>query len=150
MNILTLFIVIPILTIIGILFTKDFKGTRLVAAIGMSLQLITAGILIYLFFAERRAGNTDEMIFMVDYVWFEALNIHYSIGVDGISVAMIALTSVVTFAGVFASWEVKDLSREFFISLIVLATGVFGFFISLDFVYHVLVLRSCSYSDVSS
>lgn len=132
MNILTLFIVIPILTIIGILFTKDFKGTRLVAAIGMSIQLMTAGVLIYLFFAERKAGNTADMLFMVDYVWFEALNIHYLIGVDGISVAMITLTSVVTFAGVFASWEVKDLSREFFISLIILATGVFGFFISLD------------------
>ncbi|MEI6122971.1 MAG: NADH-quinone oxidoreductase subunit M [Bacteroidota bacterium] len=132
MNILSLFIVIPILTIIGILCTKDYKGARLISAIGMGMQLITSVVLIYLFFAERKAGNTADMLFMVDYVWFEALNIHYLVGVDGISVAMITLTSIVSFAGVFASWEVKDLSREFFISLIILATGVFGFFISLD------------------
>ncbi len=132
MNILTLFIIIPILTVIGILCTKDYKGARVISAIGMGLQLVTSVTLIFLFLAERRAGNTSEMLFMVDYVWFEALNIHYLVGVDGISVAMITLTSIVSFAGIFASWEVKDLSREFFISLIILATGVFGFFISLD------------------
>jgi NADH-quinone oxidoreductase subunit M len=53
-------------------------------------------------------------------------------GVDGISVSMILLTSIVTFAGVFVSWQVNSLTKEFFISLILLATGVFGFFISLD------------------
>ncbi|MFZ0280681.1 MAG: NADH-quinone oxidoreductase subunit M, partial [Bacteroidales bacterium] len=47
-------------------------------------------------------------------------------------VAMIGLTSVVVFAGIFASWEVEYLTKEFFISLILLATGVFGFFISID------------------
>jgi NADH-quinone oxidoreductase subunit M len=72
------------------------------------------------------------MLFTDDFLWVKSLNIHYAIGVDGISVAMIALTAVVTFAGVFASWEVENLSREFFISLIVLAMGVFGFFICLD------------------
>jgi len=45
---------------------------------------------------------------------------------------MILLTSMVIFAGIFASWEVKELYKEFFISLILLSTGVFGFFISLD------------------
>ena len=62
----------------------------------------------------------------------KAFNIHYAVGVDGISVAMIALTSIVVFAGIFASWEVEFLTKEFFISLILLATGVFGFFISID------------------
>ena len=58
--------------------------------------------------------------------------VYYAVGVDGISVAMIALTSVVVFAGIFASWGVDHLAKEFFISLILLASGVFGFFISID------------------
>lgn len=132
MNILSLFVVIPVLTIIGIMFTKDFRGARLVSAIGMGIQLIISGLLIYLYLNERAAGNTAEMLFTYDWMWFESLNIHYAIGVDGISVAMIGLTSVVIFAGIFASWEVNELPREFFISLIVLGTGVFGFFICLD------------------
>jgi NADH-quinone oxidoreductase subunit M len=81
---------------------------------------------------QRRAGHSEEMLFIKDFVWFKSLNIHFALGVDGISVAMIALTSVVVFAGIFASWEMKFLTKEFFVSLILLATGVFGFFISID------------------
>ena len=132
MNILTLFVVIPTLTVAGILFTKDLKQSRLVSAIGMTAQLILSFILVYLYVSERSAGNLAPMLFMYDAVWFPALNIHYAVGVDGISVAMIALTGVVVFAGIFASWKMEFLSREFFISLILLAMGVFGFFISLD------------------
>jgi NADH-quinone oxidoreductase subunit M len=132
MDILTFFIIIPILTITGIILVKDMKNVRLVAAIGMSLQLILAVVLTFLYVLERKGGNTDEMLFIRDVVWFKSLNIHYAVGVDGISVAMIALTSIVVFAGIFASWEVTFLTKEFFISLILLATGVFGFFISID------------------
>ncbi len=132
MNILSLFVLIPVLTIIGIVFTKDLKQSRIVSAVGMGLQLLMAGLLVYLYLAERGAGNTAAMLFKYDVVWFPTLNIHYSVGVDGISVAMIALTAIVVFAGIFASWMVDYLPREFFISLILLASGVFGFFISLD------------------
>lgn len=132
MDILTLFVVIPVLTITGIVLVKDIRNVRLVAAIGMGIQLILAAILIFMYLSERHAGNTQEMLFIKDVVWFKSLNIHYTTGVDGISVAMIGLTSLVVFAGIFASWEVDFLTKEFFISLILLATGVFGFFISID------------------
>lgn len=132
MGFLSLLVLIPTITIIAILFTKGKEQTRLVAAIGTGIQLVLAGILVWMYLAERSAGNTAQMLFTKDFVWFANLNIHYFIGVDGISVAMIALTAVVLFAGVFASWEVEFLNREFYISLILLSTGVFGFFISLD------------------
>ena len=132
MDILTLFIVIPVLTVIGIVFCQQQKQVKWVAAIGMGIQLILSAVIIILFLMERAAGNTAEMLFVKDVVWYTSLNIHYLVGVDGISVAMLGLTSIVVFAGIFASWEVEDLTKEFFISLILLATGVFGFFISLD------------------
>ena len=118
MNILTLLIIIPVLTIFSILFTNDLKGARLVSAFGMGAQLITSAVLIFMYLGARKAGVTDEMLFTADYMWFKSLNIHYAIGVDGIAVAMIGLTAIVVFAGIFASWEMEYLSREFFISLI--------------------------------
>jgi len=132
MDILSLFVIIPLLTIAGILLVKDIKHVRMAAAVGMGVQLVLSVILIFSYLAARNAGVTDEMLFMRNIVWFKSLNIHYAIGVDGISVAMIALTSLVVFAGIFSSWEVEYLTKEFFVSLILLATGVFGFFISLD------------------
>ena len=132
MDFLSFFVIIPILTILAIGLTKNFKQARVAGAIGMSVQLILAATLVILYLHERSAGNTATMLFTKDVLWFSSLNIHYAVGVDGISVAMIALTATVIFAGIFASWEVEFLSREFFISLILLSTGVFGFFISID------------------
>lgn len=132
MNILNLLIIVPLLTIFAIGLAKDYKSVRVSAAIGMGVQLLLSIYLVYSYLGERAAGNTEDMLFMLDYVWYENFNIHYAIGVDGISTALILLTGIIAFAGVFASWEIKEQAKEFYITLIVLATGVFGFFISLD------------------
>jgi NADH-quinone oxidoreductase subunit M len=132
MDILTLLVVIPILTVIALMACKDYKQARIVAVVGMGLEFLQSVYVLFAYMKERASGNEAEMVFTQSYVWFKQLNIHYDIGVDGISVAMITLTGIVTLAGVFISWQVEDLSKEFYISLIILATGVFGFFISLD------------------
>ena len=132
MNILSWLVIIPLLTVTGILFLNDTRKVKLVSAVGMSIQLIVSAVVVYLYLTARKAGNMEEMLFVSSHEWFRTLHIYYTVGVDGVSVAMIALTSVVVFAGIFASWEMADLRKEFFISLILLATGVFGFFISLD------------------
>jgi NADH-quinone oxidoreductase subunit M len=132
MDILTLLVVIPLLTIVAILLCNSQKQVKTAAAAGMSLQLLHSFFVVFSYLKERSAGNLSEMLFVKDHIWFKTWNIHYAIGVDGISVAMIALTGIVIFAGIFASWNVKELQKEFLISLILLSAGVFGFFISLD------------------
>ncbi|MBK6932395.1 MAG: NADH-quinone oxidoreductase subunit M [Saprospirales bacterium] len=132
MNILFLILIIPVLTILGLLLSRSKEQARLVAAAGMGIQFVAAFYLLFSFLSERAAGNTAEMLFTSSYAWFEPLNIRFDLGVDGVSVALIVLTAIVTLAGVFISWKMADLTKEFFISLIALATGVFGFFISLD------------------
>jgi len=131
MDILSLFVVVPVLTIIALVFTKGLKQARLVSMVGSMFQLGMAINLVFAYFKER-AVNDSIMIFTKDFVWFEQFNIHYAIGVDGISVALFTLTSIIVLAGVFISWKMPDLPKEFFISLLVLATGVYGFFISID------------------
>jgi NADH-quinone oxidoreductase subunit M len=132
MDFLSLFVLIPVLTIVAIFFSQSNQQTRIISAVGMSIQFILSMVLVYLYLAERKAGNTAEMLFTSSYMWFPSLNIGYNVGVDGISVAMVALTGIIIFTGVFASWNIEYLSKEFFISLILLSGGVFGFFISLD------------------
>lgn len=131
MDILTLFVALPTITILILVFAKGLKQARQIAMIGSLIQLGMAINLVFAYFKER-AVNDDIMVFTKDLVWFKQLNIHYNIGVDGISVSLILLTAIVVLAGVFISWKMKDLPKEFFVSLIVLSTGVYGFFISLD------------------
>ena len=61
-----------------------------------------------------------------------SLGISYLLAVDGISALMCLLTSIIIFAGVFASWTVKQRSQEFYALLLLLVTGVYGVFVSLD------------------
>jgi NADH-quinone oxidoreductase subunit M len=131
MDILTLFVVVPVLTAIALLFTKGLKQARLTTMVGMIVEFAMAINLVFAYFKER-AVNLDIMVFQKDVMWFESFNIHYAIGVDGISVLMIVLTSTVVLAGVFISWMIDDMPKEFFITLVILAAGVYGFFISLD------------------
>ena len=60
------------------------------------------------------------------------LGITYQLGIDGMSLLLVLLTSLVIVAGVFASWTVKERSQEFYALLLVLVTGVYGVFVSLD------------------
>ena len=61
-----------------------------------------------------------------------SLGISYLLAVDGMSALMCLLTSIIIFAGVFASWTVKERSQEFYALLLLLVTGVYGVFVSLD------------------
>ena len=69
MSFLTLFIIIPVLTVIGILMCKTHMQVKWVSMVGMSLQLINAIVLILVYLAARRAGNMAEILFAQDTVW---------------------------------------------------------------------------------
>lgn len=132
MNFLSFFVLIPILMMVGLAIARNMKEIRTVAVTFSTLQLGLAIYTVFKYLAERIAGNTEEMLFKASTMWYEPLNIHYSVGVDGISIVMILLTAIIVFAGVFASWKIEPLTKEFFLWLTLLSVGVYGFFISID------------------
>jgi NADH-quinone oxidoreductase subunit M len=129
---LSILIILPLITAIALLLCNGLRAVRMVALSGAVMQLIYAFGLLFAYWQQRSAGNSTAMLFEVDHVWFSPLNIHYHIGVDGISVAMILLTAFVTVAGMLVSWSMEKLNKEFFFLLILLSLGAYGFFISLD------------------
>ena len=132
MNFLSIFVLIPLLMMIALFFAKNRGQINFIAATGATILLAFSAILTYMYLAERASGNVAEMLFRADVVWYAAFNIHYSVGVDGVSVAMLLLTSVIVFTGVFASWRIDPLPKEFFLWFCLLSIGVYGFFISID------------------
>src|SRR6476619_803854 len=115
---LSLLILFPLITAIAILFCKGLKQVRSLALSGAIIQLLTAFYLLFTYWQEP--GNNTQMLFEYSLIWFAPLNINYHIGVDGISIAMILLTSFVVLAGVLVSWNVEKLSKEFFFLLLFL------------------------------
>jgi NADH-quinone oxidoreductase subunit M len=144
MNFLSIFVLIPVLMMFGLFVSKSRGQMLFVMTLGASLLMILSGVLTYMYLADRAAGNTAEMLYTATTVWYPAFNIHYSVGVDGISVAMLILSSIIVFTGVFASWKIDPLPKEFFLWFALLSIGVFGFFISVDlftmFMYYEIAL----------
>ncbi len=129
---LSLLIVVPLVTLIGILLARSSQAVRITALCGSLAQLAFSIALLFIYMAEREAGNAATVLFETNVEWFPNWNIHYHVGVDGISVAMILLTAFVMAAGVLVSWNITNLTKEFYSLLILLGLGAFGFFISLD------------------
>ncbi len=111
---------------------KNLNQVRGVMVAGSSCLLVLSIWLTFYFVQQRAAGNTAEMLLTYSTPWFKPLNIAYSVGVDGISVVMLLLSSIIVFTGTFASWQLKPLTKEYFLWFTLLSTGVFGFFISTD------------------
>lgn len=132
MNFLSLFVLIPVLMLCGLFVAGNMKQIRIICATGASLLLVMAAALTCLYLGDRSNGDTAEMLYTASAVWYAPLNIHYSVGVDGISVAMLLLSSVIVFTGIFTSWKMEVLPKEYFMWFCLLSIGVFGFFISTD------------------
>jgi NADH-quinone oxidoreductase subunit M len=129
---LTLLILIPLLTALLILLAKGLQQIRIIGLTGAIAQLGLAFGILKLYLDQRNLGNNATYLFETNQSWFKALHINYHIGIDGIALAMILLTSVIVVAGILVSWTMDKLSKEYFFLLVLLSIGAYGFFISLD------------------
>ena len=74
-----------------------------------------------------------QRAFDLDVPWIPTPNIHYHVGIDGISLWLVVLTTFLTPLCVLISWKsIHDRVKEFFVLLLVLETGLIGVFVSLD------------------
>jgi len=127
--IISVIVFTPIITgILLFLIPGERKAEIRVAALAAAaLDLLLS---IWLYFSYDIAAGGYQ--FIEKYTWLKELGISYHAGVDGINAPLVLLTGVVMFTGVLISWGVDDRPREFFAFLFILATGVFGVFVSLD------------------
>jgi NADH-quinone oxidoreductase subunit M len=108
---------------------------------GIALAAATFALLLSLWVYFSYDTSAGGYQFVEKYNWLPALGISLHLGVDGMSMPLVLLTGVVMFTGVLISWGdddkhvmsgIQDRPREFFAFLFILASGVFGVFVSLD------------------
>jgi NADH-quinone oxidoreductase subunit M len=77
----------------------------------------------------------NQMAYQVNRLWIPGINVHYHLGADGLSVPLIFLTALLTTLGLYYSARViRKRVKEFFLLFLLLATGMFGVFVSLDLI----------------
>ena len=96
----------------------------------MLTSLVPLGLSIFLWTAYD--PSIEGFQFVEKFPWYEAVNSSYHLGVDGISVPMVLLTTLLTPLALLISWSIKENVRSYMFLFLFLETGMLGVFLSLD------------------
>lgn len=130
MNILSLLIALPLLGAMAISLTRSVYLAKGVALAIAGLELLISMVAVQLF-------NVDDNAFQLveNYIWIPSLNIHYQLGVDGISILFLPMTALLVVMAILASWRsVQSLCRLHFALLLLLEACTIGVFSALDMI----------------
>jgi NADH-quinone oxidoreductase subunit M len=129
-HLLTVITFLPLLGVPALLLlrSEDHKWIRRIA-----LAVSLAEFVISLFLLPGFEAGNARYQFAEFHDWIGRANIHYHLGVDGISLFLVLLTTFLTPLAILCSWEaIRQYLKGFFIALLVLETGLIGVFLSLD------------------
>ena len=129
--------IIIFLPLVGALFIalqrQDDAGIRNARNAALWTTLFTFGLSLFLWF--NFETGTPKFQFVEKYSWIESFNIFYHLGVDGISVLFVLLSTLLTPICVLASWDaVRERVKEYMVAFLVLETLMIGMFCALDMV----------------
>jgi NADH-quinone oxidoreductase subunit M len=128
-HMLTTILLFPVLAAVVILFfpKDEVKLIRWTALIASLIPLILS---IWLWM--RFDSNAVGFQFTEQYPWYQAINSSFFVGVDGLSLTMVLLTTLLTPISILASFKIEDRVKAFMMLFLMLETGMLGVFLSLD------------------
>jgi len=128
--ILSIITYIPLLGAIAImLFLRRDNTIRWFANIVVVVDFIVSLRLIQGFVKDRYAIQFVEKV-----PWIESFNVQYYLGVDGISILLVLLTTFLGVLAILSSWTaIQERVKEYYIFMLLMQTGMLGVFFSLDF-----------------
>ena len=131
-NLLSTLIFFPIILALPILFfRKDFE--KLIKIYALVVSLITFAISIYLFFAFD--NNNPDFQFRERTMWLKITSTNYILGIDGISLLLIMLTTLIIPVCLIASWNTIQIKvKEYYFLFLLLEGALIGVFSSLDLI----------------
>ena len=133
MGLISWSMLIPFLGALTILLAEVEE--RLLKRIALVATAIPAAIHLYMF---AHVGFAPGYQFVESYTWIESLGMGYKVGVDGISMPMLFLTSLLTFLIVVFSWEQEERTRQYLSLFLFLEVSLIGVFTALDlFLFYV-------------
>jgi NADH-quinone oxidoreductase subunit M len=129
---------LPILTIVTFL---PLVGALLVAVLptgwtrptALAVALVTWVVSLLLLIGYLPGRSGAQFQFVEAYDWIPIFGIQYKLGVDGLSAALVVLTTTLTWICILASWvPIQTRIKEYMISFLVLEVGMIGVFLALD------------------
>ena len=129
---LTVLIFLPMAGVLALLVLRsdDHDWIRRLALVAALAEFLFSLLLLRGFDAANGTFQFQEF-----HNWIPSLGIHYHLGMDGISLFLVLLSTFLTPIAMLASWNsIQERVKAFFIALLVLETGMIGVFLSLDLI----------------
>lgn len=122
---------IPLLGSVFILFIPKTKEIMIkgVATVASAISFILSLWIL----ANFNSSSVDMQFVQKFDRWIPSLNISYFVGVDGLSITMVILTTLISLVAVIGSYNITTRWKEYFCLYLLLETAMLGVFISLDF-----------------
>ena len=134
-HILTINCFLPLLGAIVLMFfpREKHKAIMYTATIFLGVAFIIS-VPLWCTFGSAYDHQERGMHFVEKVEWIRAINVQYFLGIDGISLLLILLTTLLGFISVLSSWTaITQRVKEYYIFMLLLQTGMLGVFMSLDF-----------------
>ncbi|MEN6571500.1 MAG: NADH-quinone oxidoreductase subunit M [Anaerolineaceae bacterium] len=130
-HILTWILFFPVFgaAILCLVPARSEKGLRVTALIA---SLVPFALTVYLWFAYQVSPQAPGFAFQEQLEWFPAIHSSYHVGVDGISIVLLLLTTLLTPLALLASRSIHVHLKTFLMLFLFLETGMMGVFVSLD------------------
>ncbi len=132
---LSLIAFLPALGALGILFAPKASATlpRQIALGSALISFVLSMVMLIAFDRDATFQFTEHK------VWLKDLGVSYFMGVDGIAVLLIVLTTLLSLIAIIWSWDtIKVRQREYYIAMLLLETGMIGVFMALDlFIFYI-------------
>ncbi len=130
--ILSLLIFIPLLGAIILFFVPgEHKEALRSTALGTALINFVLSLILLPYFDT----STYKMQFIERMHWIPGIGVEYFLGMDGISLLLVLLTTLLSVLAILCSWSaIEERVKEYMIYMLILETGMIGVFVSLDFV----------------
>jgi NADH-quinone oxidoreductase subunit M len=131
---LTILIFLPMLGAILVLFGRSRDAVRW-TAIGTTLLTFLLSLLLLATFDWHKGGNAyGSSVQMITAVpWIPAFNIQYRVGIDGLSLPLVLLSTFICVLAAIASWNIEKMTKWYMALFLFLETGILGVFLALDF-----------------
>ena len=128
-HLLSLILFLPTVLALVIFFLpgNEMKLIRWAALVGSLFPLVLSLVLWFSFNSDTTGFQFEEQ-----YTWYEAINSSLHLGVDGLSLTMVLLTTILTPLAILASFGITDRVKAFMMLFLFLETGMLGVFMSLD------------------
>jgi NADH-quinone oxidoreductase subunit M len=128
-HLLTIILFSPVLAAV-VVFLLPPDPEDLIRWVAFILSFIPLAFSLALWFFFEPGVNGFQ--FQEQYIWYGAINSSYHVGVDGISLTMVLLTTLLTPLSILASFSIKDRIKSYMVLFFLLEMGMLGVFVNLD------------------